>query len=43
MDLLAALQKNVIALSTMMDETDYPDIGEMDYALIYFGNCPSQG
>jgi hypothetical protein len=26
MDLLAALQKNVIALSTMTDGTDYPDM-----------------
>ncbi len=26
MDLLAALPKDVIALSTMMDGTDYPDV-----------------
>jgi hypothetical protein len=45
MDLIAALPKDIIALSTMTEGTDDPDMHEyadkMDLALIYFGNYPS--
>jgi hypothetical protein len=45
MDLIAALPKDIIALSTMTKGTDDPDMHEyidkMDHALIYFGNYPS--
>ncbi len=44
MDLIAALPKDNIALSTMMEGMDNPDMheyaDEMDLALIYFSNYP---
>jgi hypothetical protein len=45
MDLMAALPKDLIALSTMMEGTDDPDMhkypDEMNLTLIYFGDYPS--
>jgi hypothetical protein len=44
MDLIATLPKDVVALSTMMEGTDDPDMHEyadkMDQTLIYFGKLP---